>query len=255
MIVEFELLGLVMAAFFAGMVDAVAGGGGLIQVPALLSVMPQAEAATLFGTNKLSSVFGTASATWRYLRRVTVPIKVVFAASITAFVLSFVGAALVSWFPAAVIRPVVFGLLVVVVMYTLWQPSLGITASNPLVERNVIPWAILCGSILGFYDGFFGPGTGSFLIFCFVRVFGFDFLRASASAKVVNLSTNLAALAFFVPSGHVLWIIGISMAVANIAGAQVGAQVALKGGSKWVRWCFIAMSCCLIIKVGASLFV
>jgi uncharacterized membrane protein YfcA len=149
---------------------------------------------------------------------------------------------------------VVFGLLVVVVLYTLRQPSLGVTTSKPIVVRHVVPWAILCGAVLGFYDGFFGPGTGSFLIFCFVRMFGFDFLRASASAKVVNLSTNLAALSYFVPSGHVLWIIGFSMAIANIAGAQVGALVALRGGSKWVRWCFIAMSFCLILKVGASLF-
>lgn len=250
---EVELLSLVMAAFFAGLVDAVAGGGGLIQVPALLGVMPQMDTATLFGTNKLSSVFGTASATWRYVRRVTVPFRVVVAASVAAFVFSFVGAALVSLFPAGLIRPVVFGLLVAVVIYTLWQPDLGVTDSKPLVVGHVVPWALLCGAILGFYDGFFGPGTGSFLIFCFVRVFGFDFLRASVSAKVVNLSTNVAALSFFVPTGHVLWVIGFSMAVANVLGAQAGAHAALRGGSKWVRWCFILMSCCLILKVGASL--
>lgn len=251
---EIELLGLIMAAFFAGLVDAVAGGGGLIQVPALLGVMPQADTATLFGTNKLSSVFGTASAAWRYLRRVTIPFEIVLPAAAAAFAFSFLGAALVSWFPASIIRPVVFVLLVVVVIYTLWQPSLGVTDSKPLVVTHVVPWAILCGAVLGFYDGFFGPGTGSFLIFCFVRVFGFDFLRASASAKVVNLSTNLAALSFFVPAGHVLWVVGFSMAVANVLGAQAGAVVALKGGSKWVRWIFVLMSCCLIVKVGASLF-
>lgn len=244
---------LVIAAFFAGFVDAIAGGGGLVQVPALLSAMPEAATATLFGTNKLSSVFGTASAAWRYLRRVAVLWGFVLPATVAAFCFSFLGAASVAWFPSAIVRPIVFWLLIVVIGYTVWQPGMGVARGEEDGHASV-GGGILVGVVIGFYDGFFGPGTGSFLIFVFVRFFGFDFLRASVMAKVVNLGTNVAALVYFGPAGHVLFTLGLVMAAANVLGAQVGARVALRGGSVWVRRVFLGVSGVLVCKVGLSIW-
>ena len=249
-----EIAGLVVAAFFAGFVDAVAGGGGMIQVPALLGALPEAPTATLFGTNKIASIFGTASATWRYLRRIAVPWRLVGPAALMAFAFSFVGAASVAWFPAAVVRPVVVVMLVGVILYTLAQPHMGLEGGRAIFRSGERGWGMAFGALMGFYDGFFGPGTGSFLIFGFVRAVGMDFLRASASAKVVNLATNAAALSFFIPTGHVLWMVGLAMAVTNVAGAQLGARVALRGGSAWVRRFFLGISIALVIKVGLDLF-
>lgn len=250
-----SLIALLAAAFFAGFVDAVAGGGGLIQVPALLGALPQAPTATVFGTNKLSSIFGTASATWRYLHRVAVPWSIVVPAALAAFVFSFIGAASVAWFPPAIVRPAVLVLLVAVIAYTVWQPQVGLGEGQGWVSAQLrLAGALALGAALGFYDGFFGPGTGSFLIFLLVRGFGLDFLRASAGAKVVNLATNAAALSFFVPSGFVLFGVGFAMAAANVVGAQIGARSALKGGSVLVRQVFLVVASLLVCKVAWDLF-
>lgn len=250
---EAEWIVLFLAAFAAGFVDAVAGGGGLIQVPALLAAFPGAAPAVLLGTNKLSSIFGTASASWRYLRRIPIEWRLVTPAAIAAFGFSFVGAASVALLPEGLIRPIVFSLLVMVVIYVALQPNFGVAADG-LPRRDTGVWQpALVGAALGFYDGFLGPGTGSFLIFCFVRFFGMDFLRASSSAKVVNLATNAAALCFFLPTGNVLWGLGLGMALSNIAGAQMGARAALRGGSVWVRKVFLLVSTALLVKVGSNI--
>lgn len=243
-----EFLMLLVAAFGAGLVDAVAGGGGLIQVPALFSVLPGELPATIFGTNKGSSVFGTANAAWRYARRLALPWEIALPAAAAAFLTSFAGAATVAWLPKEVVRPVVLLLMVAVVVYTVLQRDFG---KLPVVPaRRGLGAKLLVGAVLGFYDGFFGPGMGSFLIFAFVRWFGLDFLRASAAAKIVNGSTNLAALAYFVPHGHVLWPLALSMALFNVAGAQVGAHLAVKRGSGFVRGMFLLVTLLLIAKFG-----
>lgn len=250
----FELSGLILAAFFAGFVDAVAGGGGLIQVPALLAALPDSPPSVLFGTNKLSSIFGTGSAAWRYVRRVAIPWSIVVPVAVTAFGFSFVGAASVAWLSSDIIRPLIFVLLVLVVLYVMWQPQFGLVREKTCAAGRGLWPALAIGATLGFYDGFLGPGTGSFLIFCFVRFFGMDFLGASSSAKVVNLATNAAALTFFLPTGNALVVLGIGMACANVIGAQLGARAALRGGSRWVRRVFLLVSVTLIIKVGFDVF-
>lgn len=245
---SWEFVLLLAAAFGAGLVDAVAGGGGLIQVPALFSALPAEAPATLFGTNKGSSVFGTANAAWRYARRIEIPWALALPAAGTAFVFSFAGAATVAWLPREVVRPLILALLIVVAGYTAWRREFGVAVTaGPRHGRTAI---LVMGAVLGFYDGFFGPGMGSFVIFAFVRWFGLDFLRASAAAKIVNGSTNVAALAYFVPSGHVLWGLALSMAVLNIAGAQVGTRLAIRGGSGFVRAAFLAVTAVLIAKFG-----
>lgn len=242
------LVALLLAAFGAGFVDAVAGGGGLIQVPALFTAFPGEAPATVFGTNKGSSVFGTINASWRYARRIAIPWEVAVPAAAAAFVFSFFGAATVAWLPKDVVRPMILALLVGVAIYTAVHRDFGAVAGKPAQRPRAA--ALLVGALLGFYDGFFGPGTGSFLIFAFVRWFGLDFLRASAAAKIVNGSTNIAALAFFAPNGHVLWALALSMAVFNVAGAQVGARMAIRRGSGFVRGVFLLVTLVLIVKFG-----
>ncbi|MDP2795278.1 MAG: TSUP family transporter [Sulfurisoma sp.] len=245
-----EIAFLLTAALLAGFVDAVAGGGGLIQVPALLTVLPAEAPATVLGTNKGSSIFGTANAAWRYARRITLPWEVALPAAGAAFVLSFCGAALVSLAPKELLRPLILLLLVAVFIYTVMKRDFGAVSRAPTFSGSATRPALLAGAVLGFYDGFFGPGAGSFMIFAFVRFFGLDFLRASAAAKVVNFSTNLAALAWFAPAGHVLWQLALAMAVFNIVGAMAGSRLALRHGSGFVRWVFLAVTAVLIAKFG-----
>ncbi len=248
--IEVDLAWLLAVALFAGFVDAVAGGGGLIQVPALLTALPGESPATIFGTNKLASVFGTGNAALRYARRIVMPWGIALPAALAAFVFSFFGAAAVAWLPKDVMRPVVLVLLVAVLAYTLAKPDFGVATGVPPAPTFARRLALLVGAILGFYDGFFGPGTGSFLIFAFVRFFRLDFLHASGVAKIVNLATNAAALVYFAPSGHVLWVTACGMAVFNILGAQIGARMAIRHGSGFVRWIFIAVASALVLRFG-----
>ena len=252
---EVDLIMLLAAALFAGFVDAVAGGGGLIQVPSLLMALPAESPATVFGTNKLASIFGTGNAAVRYARRISLPWRIALPAAAAAFLFSFVGAMAVAWLPKSVMRPLVLGLLVLVLIYTVIKPNFGAVSGVQLAAVQERWWALLVGAVLGFYDGFFGPGAGSFMIFAFVHWFRLDFLHASSAAMVVNFSTNLAALCYFVPSGHVLWMVGLSMAVFNIAGAILGARLALRHGSGFVRGVFIVVASVLIARLGYDTFV
>jgi uncharacterized membrane protein YfcA len=241
---------LAIAAALAGFIDAVAGGGGLIQVPSLFAALPEANPGTVFGTNKISSIFGTGNAAWRYARRIALPWHVALPAALSAFVFSFLGAAAVVWLPKDVVRPMVLVLLVAVIVYTLVKPDFGKIAGEQPDRVTGHQRALWMGAGLGFYDGFFGPGTGSFMIFVFIRWFGMDFLHATSAAKVVNFSTNAAALAYFIPTGNVLWVLGLTMAVCNILGAQLGARMALRHGSGFVRWVFLVVASVLAVKFG-----
>lgn len=249
-----SLIFLCVAAFAAGLIDAVVGGGGLIQIPALFNVLPQAQPATLFGTNKLASIFGTASAALRYARRIDIPWRAALPAALAAFVLSYFGAMTVSLMPKEWLRPLVLLLLIVVTVYTYLRKDLGSKDQRRRHGRRDIVLALLFGGVIGFYDGFFGPGTGSFLIFVFVRFFGLDFLRASVSAKIVNAATNLSALMFFGANGHILLATGLAMALFNIGGSLVGSQLAIRHGAAFVRRVFLAVASVFIIKFAWDTF-
>ncbi len=237
------------AAFFAGMVDAVVGGGGLIQIPVLLSQFSQTAIPTLFGTNKVSSIAGTGASLWRYARAVPIPWAVVLPATLAALVGAWLGAAVVAWLPREAMRPLVLVLMLAVAIHTFRRKDFGHSASRELVPADRWRGALL-GLTIGFYDGFFGPGTGSFLIFGFVRLFGMDFLKASASAKVINAATNLSAITFFASHGPILWTVGLIMAACNLAGAQVGTLLALKRGAGFVRQAFLVVVAVLIVKLA-----
>lgn len=249
-----ELPWLLAIAFAAGLVDAAVGGGGLIQLPGLFTTLPQQLPAALLGTNKFSSVFGTAAATWRYARSVRFPWRPVLLAAATAFVFAFCGATAVSLLSKDAVRPLVLVMLVVMLGYTLVKKDFGALHRPREVGRRELSIAVAMGAVIGFYDGFFGPGTGSFLIFLFVRFFGLDFLRASAASKVVNLATNIAALSFFVPSGNVLLVFAVPMAAANIAGSVTGTRLALRGGTPLIRKLFVAMVVVLIARMAWDTF-
>ncbi|CAN5290256.1 TSUP family transporter [soil metagenome] len=249
---DFLILG--TAAFLAGLIDAIVGGGGLIQIPALFSVFPNAHPATLFGTNKLSAVWGTGVAAVNYSRRVRVEWNTAVPAALAAFIMAFVGAYTITRIPPDFVRKLLPFILIAVAVYTFKRKDLGSVHAPVHVGAKEKGIALLVGGGIGFYDGFFGPGTGSFLLFLFVRFFGFDFLGASAVAKVVNVACNLAALLWFGYSGHLLWQLGLMMAVCNIAGSLVGTSLALRRGSGFVRQIFLIVVSLLIAKTGYDAF-
>lgn len=249
-----ELLWLLCVALMAGVVDAAVGGGGLVQLPGLFTALPQQSPAALLGTNKFSAVFGTATSCWRYARKVRFPWTPVLLAAATAFVFSFLGATAVSLLPRDLVRPLILGLLIAMLAYTLIRKDFGALHRPRTLGRADLGIALAMGAAIGFYDGLFGPGTGSFLIFLFIRFFGLDFLRASAASKVVNLATNLAALSFFLPAGHVLLAFAVPMAAANILGAVIGTRLALRGGAPVIRKLFVALVVVLIAKMGWDTF-
>ena len=250
----FDFALLAVAAFVAGLVDAVVGGGGLIQIPAMFAVFPREVPATLLGTNKLAAMFGTAVAAVKYSRRVTVAWSTAAPAAVAAFALSFIGAWTVTRVPGDFVRSLLPLILLAVAVYTFKEKNLGAVHAplhGGMKERLLATGA---GAAIGFYDGFFGPGTGSFLIFLFVRFFGFDFLGASAAAKIVNVACNISALIWFGYSGHLIWQLGLLMAVCQIAGSLVGTRLALKHGSGFVRKLFLVVVCLLIVKTAFDTF-
>lgn len=247
----FILLG--VAAFMAGLIDAVVGGGGLVQIPALFTALPSALPASLLGTNKLASVIGTASAAVQYARRIPIRWGVALPAAAAALPGAWLGARTAVYLPADLVRPIVLALLVVVAVYTFAKRDFGVRPSALPLPSHVGLIAGLGGLGLGFYDGFFGPGTGSFLIFLFVRVVGLDFLHASATAKIVNVATNLAALAYFSVSVEVLWQLGVLMAACNLCGALLGSRLALVHDAGFVRKVFLVVVVVLIARMTFDL--
>ena len=250
----FDFALLAVAAFVAGLVDAVVGGGGLIQIPAMFAMFPREVPATLLGTNKLAAMFGTAVAAVKYSRRVTVAWSTAAPAALAAFALSFIGAWTVTRVPGDFVRSLLPLILVAVAVYTYKKKDLGAVHAPAHSGMNERLLAMGVGAAIGFYDGFFGPGTGSFLIFLFVRFFGFDFLSASAAAKIVNVACNISALIWFGYSGHLLWQLGLLMAVCQIAGSLVGTRLALKHGSGFVRKLFLVVVGLLIVKTAFDTF-
>ncbi|SFU44705.1 sulfite exporter TauE/SafE family protein [Pseudoduganella namucuonensis] len=244
--VDYLLLG--VAAFSAGLVDAVVGGGGLIQIPVMFSVFPNMAPATLLGTNKLAAIFGTAAAAVNYARRVSIAWSTAAPASMAALMFSFIGAYTVTRIPADFMRALLPVVLVAVAVYTFRRKDLGSVHKPLFTGFQEKAWAVGVGALIGFYDGFFGPGTGSFLVFMFVRFFGFDFLAASAVSKVVNVACNFAALLWFGYSGHLLWQLGLMMAVCQVTGSILGTKLALKHGSGFVRRLFLVVVTILIVK-------
>jgi len=224
----------------------------MIQLPALLAAYPLSAPPVLLGTNKLGSICGTGGAVIRYLRVVRIPWRVLLPAAAVAFAAALAGAGLVSAVSAALFRPLVPLMLTMVLIYVLWHKDLG-SRHAPIVfsrRRGYVALAAVGG--IGLYDGFFGPGAGSFLMLLFIRLYGFDFLHASLGARTINVATNAGALLFFGVHGEVHWGLGVALALCNAAGSVMGAHTAVTHGSKFVRRVFIAVVIALIAKTGAD---
>lgn len=243
-----------LASLLAGFVDAIVGGGGLILLPALFATFATAPPATLMGTNKSAAIWGTGIATWQYSRRVQMRWRVMLPAALAGFAGAFGGAWVVTLISGDFLRKLLPLVLVGLLIYTLARKDLGRHHAPRLSPDRETLAACLIGLGIGFYDGFFGPGTGSFFVFLFVRVLGYDFLNASVSAKLLNLATNVAALILFTAKGHVWWHFALPLAVANVVGSVLGAHLALKHGAGFVRGIFILVVGMLIIKTGYDAF-
>ncbi|TBO36399.1 sulfite exporter TauE/SafE family protein [Pedobacter kyonggii] len=234
-----ELILLCLVAFAAGFIDAIVGGGGLLQTPAILLILPHYPVATLLGTTKIPSMAGTTLAAFKYSKQVRFNYKVLAACVLAAFLAALLGAFLVSRIDNSVIKPVILIVLILVALYTYFNKQFGIHQEKDHSLKQQVLMAGLFGILIGFYDGLIGPGTGSFLILVFIAVLGFDFIGASAHAKIVNMATNLAAIIYFSSTGHILFQYAIPMALFNLAGAFFGTKLALLKGNKFVRVFFL----------------
>lgn len=243
-----------LAAGLAGFVDAIVGGGGLILLPALFASFPQAVPASLLGTNKAGAIWGTGAAFLSYARRVQIPWKTVLPTALASLTGALLGADLVSSINDAAFRKALPFVLAVVFLYTLLNRQMGQVHRPRFSQRTTIILGTVGGFCIGFYDGFLGPGTGSFLVFVFILVFGFDFLHASASAKLVNFSSNLAALGLFASKSLVFWHLALFLAACNMLGSLLGTRMAMTHGSVFVRRLFIVVVLLLITKTGWDAF-
>jgi uncharacterized protein len=245
------LLGL--AAVAAGFVDAVVGGGGLIQLPALLLGLPNVAPVQVLATNKLSSIFGTTMASTTYYRRVRPDPRTFVPLMIAAFAGSAAGAGVASHLPSSVFEPIVLVALVLVGAWVLFRPSLGEVTELRFAGHHHTLAAIGVGVGVGFYDGALGPGTGSFFVIGLVGLLGYNFLEASAKARMANVATNLAALVVFIPQGAVIWHVGLVMAACNLIGGWLGARVAVSRGTRFVRIFFILVVSGFIVRIGGGI--
>lgn len=246
------LVMLIIAAGVAGWVDAVVGGGGLIQLPALVIGVPK-DIATPFilGTNKISSLAGTITASWVYLRKFSVQFVLLVPLICGAFAGSSGGAAVSRYLPRELLTPIVLVAVVAVGIYTLVKPKMGLEHAPKHTERGSIAWrGALIGLVVGFYDGVLGPGTGSFFVILIVAFLGYGFLQSSVSAKIANLTTNVAAILVYGVHGELLIVLGVAMACANMTGGFIGARMATKNGNAFVRVVFLVVLGILSLKLA-----
>lgn len=248
---------LILASFcslFAGFINAMAGGGGLISLPFLFAIFPSALPVEILGTNKGAMVWGTAWSARSFARHVTFSYSTLAPAITSAIAGGLLGAWCVTLVSPEWLRRLVPGMLTLVLIYTTIAPHFGVVHAPRYSTAVESLLAALIAGALGFYDGFFGPGTGSFFIFFFVRILGFDFLHAVANAKILNMTTNLSSLIIFSFTGNVWWHYVIPMAAANIVGSHLGTRIALRHGSQLIRIVFILVVTALVIKTSLDAF-
>ncbi|MBK6936128.1 MAG: TSUP family transporter [Chitinophagaceae bacterium] len=248
------LLVLFVLAFTAGFIDSVVGGGGLIQLPAMLISFPNTPLPTLFGTNKISALSGTAVAAFQYARRVKFEFLLLAVVSLCALASSYAGARAVSAINVKALKPVILVILVLIAVYTYFKKDLGSVQTKQLSLNRKIIFGSLIGLAVGFYDGFFGPGTGSFFVLGFVVLLGYEFVTASAYAKILNCMTNIAALFVFIRQGNYLLLIAILMAVGNVAGSILGSRTAIRRGNAFIRNVFLVIVSLMILRYSYDIF-
>jgi uncharacterized membrane protein YfcA len=244
---------LALAALAAGFVDAVVGGGGLIQLPALVLGLPGASPVQVLATNKLGSICGTSVSSVTYYRRVRPHAGTFVPLMVFAFVGSFGGALVASHIPKDAFEPIVLVVLVAVGGYVLFRPQLGVATQLRFSGHRHTAAAMAAGLVVGTYDGALGPGTGSFFVFTLVGLLGYAFLEASAKARMANWATNLAALCVFVPQDAVMWRVGLVIGAANLVGGYLGVRVAVSRGARFVRVFFVVVVGAFVVRIGGGL--
>ena len=245
---------LCIAAFAAGFVDAIVGGGGLIQLPIAFVALPQFPVYTVVGSLKIPAFTGTFFAAIQYIRRVSINWQLIAACAGTAFLAAITGSYVLSLVSSSFMKPVILCILILVAIYTFTKKDFGQHTEKEHTSREWMIYGISIGLVIGFYDGFIGPGAGSFLILLFISILGFDFLKASAHAKLVNLSTNLGSIIFFVLKGSIIYKIAIPMAIANGLGGIAGARLAILKGNRFVRIFFLLVITGTIIRFAYDIF-
>ena len=245
---------LAILAFVAGFIDAVVGGGGLIQIPALLISLPKNPLPTLFGTNKIAALTGTSIAAYQYSKRIKFNYKLLSVIALCAFIASYLGAKTVSIIDVNSLKPIILVILILIAVYTFIKKDLGSIQTRSLSFNKQLIYGSLIGFSVGFYDGFFGPGTGSFFVLGFVVILGFEFVTASAYSKIINCMTNISALIVFIRQGNYLPEIAVIMSVFNILGSIIGSKIALKKGNQFVRIIFLIIVTLMIIRYGYDIF-
>jgi uncharacterized membrane protein YfcA len=249
-----EILLLCMVSFCAGFIDAIVGGGGLLQTPAMLIILPQYPVATLFGTTKIPSLAGTAFAAFKYSRRVTINWKLLCPTIVTAFTGALLGAYCITLIRSDVIKPVILVLLIGIAVYTYSKKNFGLHQEMNLTLAKQLIIGLFFGFAIGFYDGLIGPGTGTFFMLAFISLLGKDFLNSSANAKYLNVGTNIAAIIYFAKSGHILYAVAIPMAVFNLGGSFLGIKLALLKGNKFIRIFFLIVVSATILRFAWDIF-
>ncbi|MFC7449839.1 TSUP family transporter [Rhodococcus daqingensis] len=246
---------LMAAATAAGWVDAVVGGGGLILLPAILITMPQLSPQMALATNKLTAINGTAAAVFTFSRKVALQWRLMVPAGVLAAVFAGLGAAAVSLIDRALFIPIIMVLLIAVAVFVTMRPTLGTTLIHHRPSQlRVWTTVLVAGGAIGFYDGLFGPGTGTFLIITFAVMLGTEFVRSAAMAKVINLGSNFGALVYFAATGNVWWTLGLAMAACNVLGAVVGARMALAKGAGFIRIVLLVVVVVMVIRLGWQQF-
>lgn len=245
---------LCIAAFFAGFVDAIVGGGGLIQTPVALILLPNLAVSSIIGSLKIPAFSGTAFAARQYLKKVQMNWKLLSIMAIVAFISAFLGSNLLTKVPNNFMKPLLLIVLTFIAIYTFAKKNLGQHQHKEWSDQKLYFLAILMSVCIGFYDGFIGPGTGSFLVLAFVSVLGFDFLHASANAKMVNLATNFGSICLFVLKGKIIWALAIPMAVCNACGGFIGAKLAIKKGNGFIRVFFLIVVIGTLLRFGYDVF-
>lgn len=245
---------LCLAAFLAGFVDAIVGGGGLIQTPVALVLLPNLAVASVIGSLKIPSFSGTALAARQYLKKVDMNWKFLSIMAIVAFASAFLGSTLLTKVHNDFMKPLLLVVLTLIAIYTFIKKDFGSHQAKEHSPKTQILFAVSISMVLGFYDGFIGPGTGSFFVLAFVTVLGFDFLHASANAKMVNLATNVGSICLFMLKGKIIWAIAIPMAVCNAIGGWIGAKLAIKKGNGFIRIFFLIVVIGTLIRFGYDVF-
>ncbi len=248
------LILLCLFAFAAGFVDAIVGGGGLIQTPASLVLLPNLPVATVIGSLKIPAFTGTAFATIQYLKKVTIRWRIAGIMCVTAFISAFIGSEVLTMVSNRYMKPVIFCVLIIVAIYTYTKKNFGQHTHTALTLKKEIIYGLLISVVIGFYDGFIGPGAGSFLVLAFISLLGFDFLHASANAKLINLSTNFGSIILFLLKGTILWSVALPMAVCNGLGGMLGARLAIAKGNRFIRVFFLLVITATLLRFGYDVF-